>query len=810
MKLRAVRLSNVRRFTSPVSVAALGDGLNVLSAPNEHGKSTLFDAVQALFFKPHGSADKEIKALKPHAGGAPEVTVEVETAEGRFAITKRWLSKPLATVMQDGRLVAQADAAEDWIARLVGSATGGPSGLVWVRQGMASLAVGSKKDQEASLEARRDLMSSVTGEVEAMTGGRRMDVALARCKEELSLYMTPTGQKKAGGPWREVQDRSSELRSRCDELAQTAKGLHDALIQRKRKRTELAELESPENIATRKKRLEDATQAHKVAERHADTLEAEARNVEALRTRATAAADRLETFREASREKSAAETQAIDATTCAEAARSVHDSARTEAYAAQQAQEEAQSGLRVINERHREALRQHTAREGTARRAQLADQISRAEEARTAMEDAAAASKIGPDARALRKLEDLEQAVTIARATRNAGATQLAIRYEAGADGRVQMDGAALIEGGAYPISTGVRLVLQDIGDLEIRPASPGESDTSVEDAEAALQTALHARSLLDLDDARAAAAARAEATRRFGEARASYTSLAPDGIDHLRGQLAAILVADDSGEDYDIAVVEHDLRQAEEIQIAAQSRYGAAGEALATARAHDARAEAAESAANDRLRRANAAIVRLGDTSETVLIEEAATTAGKLRAAENNLADERRKAPDLAAANASLTRAKAIEESARSDISRLRPELAALNERITRSSGEAVEELLEEARQGLQVAEADLARITREVAVLQRLEAALETARNEARERYFEPVARELKPLLHLLWPEADLTWGDDTLLPVALVRDGQTEPIDILSGGTQEQIALLVRLAFARMLAKAAAMPR
>ncbi len=32
-------------------------------------------------------------------------------------------------------------------------------------------------------------------------------------------------------------------------------------------------------------------------------------------------------------------------------------------------------------------------------------------------------------------------------------------------------------------------------------------------------------------------------------------------------------------------------LRQAEEIQIAAQSRYGAAGEALATARAHDARA---------------------------------------------------------------------------------------------------------------------------------------------------------------------------------------------------------------------------
>ena len=43
--------------------------------------------------------------------------------------------------------------------------------------------------------------------------------------------------------------------------------------------------------------------------------------------------------------------------------------------------------------------------------------------------------------------------------------------------------------------------------------------------------------------------------------------------------------------------------------------------------------------------------------------------------------------------------------------------------------------------------------------------------------------------------------------MLPTALVRAGTEEGFDILSGGTQEQIALLVRLAFARMLAKAGA---
>ena len=73
---------------------------------------------------------------------------------------------------------------------------------------------------------------------------------------------------------------------------------------------------------------------------------------------------------------------------------------------------------------------------------------------------------------------------------------------------------------------------------------------------------------------------------------------------------------------------------------------------------------------------------------------------------------------------------------------------------------------------------------------------------------RVFSFHVKELKPLLNLLWPDAELTWAEDSLLPDGLIRDGQTEPLDILSGGTQEQIALLVRLAFARMLADAGRM--
>ena len=98
MKLVSVTLSDIRRFDKPVRIDGIGDGLNVLTAPNEYGKSTLFDALQAVFFQGYRAKSKETMALKPYAGGAPRVEVEVETPDGRFHIIKRWLKQPVAEV----------------------------------------------------------------------------------------------------------------------------------------------------------------------------------------------------------------------------------------------------------------------------------------------------------------------------------------------------------------------------------------------------------------------------------------------------------------------------------------------------------------------------------------------------------------------------------------------------------------------------------------------------------------------------------------------------------------------------------------
>ena len=160
--------------------------------------------------------------------------------------------------------------------------------------------------------------------------------------------------------------------------------------------------------------------------------------------------------------------------------------------------------------------------------------------------------------------------------------------------------------------------------------------------------------------------------------------------------------------------------------------------------------------------------------------------------------------APDLAAAEAALARARSIVDGADRELRGLLDERAHLDARIELRSGEGVQEDLEEVSALLTAATMRHAALAFEVSLLAELADALETARTTARDRYLQPVMAELQPLLGLLWPGAELRFDGESLLPAALVRGGQEEEIGVLSGGTQEQIALLVRLAFARLLAR------
>ncbi len=805
MKLRRVAVHNLRRFTSPVEVSGLSDGLNVLAAPNEQGKSTLFDGLQALFFSAHGGRPKEIKALQPHAGGAPEVLAEVETDDGLFTVAKRWISKPRATVYRDGRLIAQADEAEAWIARLAATDAGGPAGLLWVRQGLTALDDGSKRESDAAREVRRDLLSSVTGEVEAMTGGQRMDAALKRCRAELENFATATGRPRTGGPWKAAQDRAEGLRAQHEEMSQTVAALQDDLSARKRARAELAELTDPEAAERRKSRLTEATAAFAAAERHAAQVDALTRAADTARLRR----DGLLTRKQAQAEARAEQAEASAQAQAARAQRAATDKAQAEtqvlAQAARDTLTTARTALAEAENRLQSAQRADRAQDTARQRAELTDRLTKAEALRDTADAARAAAATGPTAEDLKALERKAAALEQARALQAASAARLEITYAPGHQGSIRRDGTALPDATSLPLITTTDLQIDGIGQIRFTPGGKGE-DGSVDTAQEALAGALRKLAVDTIEIARAQTDARAHAERKLTEATSALKAHAPKGLDALHDALAALPapLPEDAGDAPSLDEANAARSKCETARIEAETALETARDRLDVARLDAARAQAEAQAAEDRLTRADAALSRIEPISDEALAVELAQAETALTEAQTACTQAKAAAPDLENTKAALSRAQSAERAAEDNISRLNMDLARLDERVRRNADGAVEERLEDLLQDLTAAEADLARMTREVAVLQRLATALEAARIAARDRYFTPVANALRPLLQLLWPEAQLDWDDSDLLPRHLIRDGREETVDILSGGTQEQLALLVRLAFARLLAQ------
>lgn len=886
MKLVSVRLEDIRRFTSPVIVSGFEPGLNVLCAPNENGKSTLFDALQACFFQSYRSRHRDVKSLRPHAGGSPSVTLEIELGGGAadgtgsgtgttYRIVKRWLSKPMAEVWQGSRLVAKSDDAEAWIARLGhaggdgsekpdasksdaksapdGGAHSGPAGLLWVRQGVTGLEHGTARERDAAQGARRGLLSSVTHEIDAVTAGRGMETVLTRCDEELAQYQTASGRARTGGPLKSAEDEVEHLTTRHAELASRAARLQDDLEARRRLKRELADLTAPEAVRTRQDRLTQAQQDLDQAERHAGKLDRAADQLNLARLRLDTATDRHEALRRAGAEAKAAGaavtqaegaiTLARDACTTAEAA---HADAQTHARSAEDAATEAEALL------HR-ALRAEAAATGASRRADLVARLANAETLRPDLDKAAAEASAGPDARTLQSLETQAQEVAHLRRSLEGAAPDITMQHLPEGAGGVTLDGAPLPEGAAHPIPRGAVLKLRGLGTLTIRPGRAVDDGTALRTAEKALAQALSALGLKDMAAARTAARARDAAAARLADLRLALAAEAPRGVDALRQELAA-LPKDEGAEASDdtpgenappspapsSAQAQQDLGRAVASRDAARATLEHARHAAETARTALIRAESGADSARARLDRAREALTTgpqaapdpigapatdpsgktapqaagpdadpdaptyetLAIAAETTLRQQIATLTAQHDDAHRAHAELHADAPDLEAARAALTRARSVCDSAEREVAEKTARMAGLDSAIDLRSGEGVEEELADTADLLRAATESRDRIRFEVEVLTTLAAALRRARAAARDRTFAPVMAELRPLLHLLWPDAKIEF-DDRVLPTHLTRDGQIEELDVLSGGTREQIALLVRLAFARMLA-------
>jgi uncharacterized protein YhaN len=811
MKILALRLFNVKRFAARgVAIEGIGDGVNVLCAANEFGKSTSFEALHALFFQLHSSTAGDVKNLRPYSGGNPLIEADISTQQGVFRITKQFYGRGSARIIDlgNGRLIAQADEAENFIASLVRGGTAGPAGLLWVRQGMTGIEKRNRADEEGDTKIRTSLLQSVQGEVEAVTGGRRMSEIIAATEEELSQLVTRTGKAKAGEPYAAAIEERNRLEAEEQRLAAEVRLLRDALDKRAVAAKRLAELDRAEEREDRRKNVEVAQASFDAAKSQFETLRAAKVGLELIRVQQDTAQRALETFKSAA-EKAATLTVALNEVQRqrleAVTNRDMALDTATKARAAFETAETEEQDARALLARLDAMLK---AREAHERLGGLQQKLEGAEAVLKEIEEAdAELLLLKMPEKALTELEDIDVEIARYRAVAEVGRSSVAISYEPHSP-IVSLSGEPLREGELRSFNGPAELTIPGIGILTLRSGQPVGDDKQLRQSEERRRLLLTSMGVEDLAAARLKQVNEQNKKSYLREKKMHLALLAPDGLPKLRAELAAYRATTS-----DVLEVKGDPAQVRAAYEAAEARRLAAREAWRAVEPTQSGADDAIVAASTQAASLNAERVQidaiLGQPAMRVEREE--QMAAQLAEFNTQLAEQlvlverlQEAAVDLTLVEATLNRTRSVAETAMNETSQLREEIAGWTAEIRARSEDAVEEKWRESIDALAAMGIRVVGYNKEVAVLQRLRDALATARSQARETYLLPVMNELRPLLGLLFDDVSITFDEKTLLPDRIIRNGQEEDVERLSGGMREQLSVLTRLAFARLLAK------
>jgi hypothetical protein len=256
MRLHRIRVEHVRGLPA-AEVHFVADGVTVVEAPNEAGKTSLFDAFDLLLREKHNTKKQAVKDLQP-AGRDVGSVVEAElTVAGTHLTVRKCFNKDRST-----ELVVHAPAvrqltgneAHDELRRILDVGTDmALFEALRFRQGRALDSVALADSEH--LARRLDASAGGSGD----TGD---DALYERIVRTFERYYTPTGQE--GKQLKEADASVLEAEQQVGELAATARELEHAGtratdLQRERRRLEDALTELGPQLDAHRRALERVT-----------------------------------------------------------------------------------------------------------------------------------------------------------------------------------------------------------------------------------------------------------------------------------------------------------------------------------------------------------------------------------------------------------------------------------------------------------------------------------------------------------------------------------------------------------------------
>ena len=829
MKLRSLSVNQFRKFTAPTRLENLSDGLNLVIGPNEMGKSTLLAALRAVLFERHGSRAGVIRSFRnDRSGNAPVVEACFEIDGGEYTIAKRFLNSPYARLECPNGVMLEGDGAEAELRELLGFSESGARGaddesvgmwgLLWVQQGHSFGA------PEISASARSNLGGALESEVGEVLGGRRGRELPQIIEQQLGEWLS-AARRQPRGEYREALDELGGLDEQLEELQLRRGELSETLAALEQAKQRAERLASGEQDDWDHEQLQGARAALQREVELAARIMGEETTLE-LRRRTHDEALRAAAERTAQRERLAAEETAL--------ARDRGALAEVEA-----ADRDALAQLEQLRERRKETAEAEVrAQTADARCRDIvsaigdAQQIERLAAARdAALEAEEQLSEARREVEALVVTAELVERIRgeerrLQRTEAQIGAVATRISFDIPpdrADG-IAVDGAPLAQlDGAVDAVEPLTIVIPERGRIIVQPNIEDSGDLLRGRAEAAtaLQAALGEAGAVSLADAEADLRRRERLEGAMQLAQERLAGHAPQGvaalIDQLAGRrqrldgLTAALELDALPPSADAEAEAQRAREnlAEHRQAAqlARDAYDERDRSLAEHRQRLSDLRAAVRQADEQIARLREELdLAAEDTSDDQL---AATVAGAARRAaeqEQVIAELRRGRPENARelAEARIERLERAIEQRRQDRSAVQSEISGLQQRLEVQEAAGIDEEIALGERRREQAEARVARMERQIAVRELALGALQEAERQAKERYLAPVRDRVRPYLQMLFPDAALDMDEDLQITgISRVAD-HSESFEHLSMGTQEQLAVLIRLAFAELLAE------
>lgn len=816
MIIRSLEVENFRKFRDTLRIEGFTDGLNIVVEPNEKGKSTLLEALRAAFFIRYSAKTELVRSYVPIGDDvAPRVTVGFELEGQPWTLEKQFMRSP-SVRLTGGTGRRESDAAEDALQDLLGFERGnnrgndnearGPLGMLWVEQASA-LAV------ESPNRIVRDTVRGVLeAEVGAVTGGRRFDAIRANVESAYAALRTPaTGKSKGDLAVAEARfNEAAAERQRAEaRLRDYEQALNDLDAAKARLRLVERDLVDPQ-IADARRTLEDDQKLAESASLRSAAAEAQHGHAEEV---AKTAAARLEQL-------VSVETRIGEATSARNFSLASRDAAQAAVDAASVEERRLRAQLdaaRTERAAHEKAL---SVARGRARAFALAAGARRALDARQALANLevrkqallldAALVIDGEDLDDVARLER-EQVAALARL--EAGSVKVDLKLADGVS--VRIDGM-VTETSSVDILSATRFDIDDLGALIVRP--PQGSGRSIEADLAAATDALASRlrtiGIVSHADGIARNERAASAGRELRSVQSQIAAACPgdptiglaQGADALRSFVAGLdgIEADPAPPQDDMAELEKAMTGATLAETTAAATHEEARSALSKGESALAGASADLASATRELETAvEARDVQLKD-DDRVTLDAAHAAAQRDRAAKLDALETARegaRAFDLASIKRRIENLDRAARRASDERLELTRRIATLEANVVREGTAGPAGRVADSEEEEDAALVACDRLRREADTLETLRKALAQAANDASRTFLAPVTKRAARYVERLLPGCGLSF-DEELGLAGVSRFGVDESCGDLSRGTQEQLAILTRLAFAELL--------